>query len=702
MRKHYIEIIGGTSIKPLTLTRFWHRRICEAIMLIASIILALYIWAMVSGVTNVGQSLLISDTVAVLAGAAFIISLTSYFFLPKERLFWGSFTAFLLLAVTTAALIMTTGDTSSPFIALWMIVGVFAGIFGVYGLLPLFVAAGLFMIIQYSVGTLARESIVTIVLAGELPLAISYLIWHTKKEGDTSADRTYRDLATELNQVANKSEVVINAIADGVIAVNDKGVIQLINPAAQQIIGWGKQDALALDYKSVLKLLDNKGNEVTPATDPIAAALSTNKQVTDNTLTLLTNSQKKLLVSINVSPVGQLGSGVIIVFRDITKEKSEEREQAEFISTASHEMRTPVASIEGYLGLALNPATATIDVRGRDFINKAHESAQHLGRLFQDLLDVTKADDGRLSNNPKVVDVVAFTHDILQGLKPRADEKGLRTLFKPLPDTETSERRLNPVYYVNVDNDHLREVIGNLIENAIKYTPKGDVVIDITGDNDKVTISVADSGIGIPKEDQAHLFQKFYRVDNSETREIGGTGLGLYLCRRLVETMQGRLWVESEYKQGSTFFVELPRTSHEDAMKMIEAASVQQEAAVISDPQVYPTYQEPAEQPQVSPLDSPQPLTQQPPVMQVPPQQQPTYAAPQAYQPAPAAQIAPQTISQPLQATPVPPQPAEYSPQIPRPMSSRPQPNTPLSAIERNPGQFTQYRNDGPSVPPRA
>jgi PAS domain S-box-containing protein len=712
MRKHYIEIIGGTSIKPLTLTRFWHRRICEAIMLIASIILALYIWAMVSGVTNVGQSLLISDTVAVLAGAAFIISLTSYFFLPKERLFWGSFTAFLLLAVTTAALIMTTGDTSSPFIALWMIVGVFAGIFGVYGLLPLFVAAGLFMIIQYSVGTLARESIVTIVLAGELPLAISYLIWHTKKEGDTSADRTYRDLATELNQVANKSEVVINAIADGVIAVNDKGVIQLINPAAQQIIGWGKQDALALDYKSVLKLLDNKGNEVTPATDPIAAALSTNKQVTDNTLTLLTNSQKKLLVSINVSPVGQLGSGVIIVFRDITKEKSEEREQAEFISTASHEMRTPVASIEGYLGLALNPATATIDVRGRDFINKAHESAQHLGRLFQDLLDVTKADDGRLSNNPKVVDVVAFTHDILQGLKPRADEKGLRTLFKPLPDTETSERRLNPVYYVNVDNDHLREVIGNLIENAIKYTPKGDVVIDITGDNDKVTISVADSGIGIPKEDQAHLFQKFYRVDNSETREIGGTGLGLYLCRRLVETMQGRLWVESEYKQGSTFFVELPRTSHEDAMKMIEAASVQQEAAVISDPQVYPTYQEPAEQPQVSPLESPQPLTQQPPVMQVPPQQQqPTYAAPQAYQSTPATQIAPQPIAtqpaqqpipQPLQATPVPPQPAEYSPQIPRPMSSRPQPNTPLSAIERNPGQFTQYRNDGPSVPPRA
>ena len=681
-------------------------------MLVAAIVLALYSWAFFADVKEVSSALLVSDTVAIMAAGALITGFVSYLWAPKKYLFWGSFVAFVVLTVTTAALILSTGDTSSPFIALWMIVGVFAGIFGMYGLVPLFITLAVYMVMQFSIGALSRESIVTILLAGELPLVISYLIWHTKTEGDASADRTYRDLATELSQVANKSEVVINAIADGVVAVNDKGVIQLINPAAQQIIGWGKQDALALDYKSVLKLLDNKGNEVTPANDPVADALTTNKQVTNNTLTLLTNSQKKLLVSINVSPVGQLGSGVIIVFRDITKEKSEEREQAEFISTASHEMRTPVASIEGYLGLALNPATATVDIRARDFINKAHESAQHLGRLFQDLLDVTKAEDGRLSNNPKVVDVVAFTHDIIQGLKPRADEKGLRTLFKPLPDDETTgERRLNPVYYVNVDNDHLREVIGNLIENAIKYTPKGDIVVDITGDNEKVKISVADSGIGIPKEDQAHLFQKFYRVDNSETREIGGTGLGLYLCRRLTETMNGRLWVESEYKQGSTFYVELPRTSHEDAMKLIEAASIQQET-LITDAQVYENYQDPAVQPQISQQDisyvtpiAPQAAANPQPTTYTAAPQQPTYQQP--------ANDSQQTAAQPIQAQPAPqaapvlPQqpsqqlPPQYTQEIPRPLSSRPQPNTPLSAIEQNPSQFTQYRGEGPSVPPR-
>jgi signal transduction histidine kinase len=673
-------------------------------MLVASIILALYLWAYFAGVNDIGSALLVSNTVALLAGIAIAAGLGSYFWAPQRYIFWGSWTAFMILAITTAALILSTGLSSSPFIALWMMVAVFAGVFGAYGILPLFIAMMVFMVSQYVSGALSREAIVAVVLAGELPLLISYFIWHTKSAGDDSSNRAYRDLATELNQVANKSEVVINAIADGVIAVNSQGLIQLINPAAQQIIGWGKQDALALDYKSVLRLLDKNGTEVTPATDPIAEALATNKQLTTNALSLLTNSEKKLLVSINVSPVGQLGSGVIIVFRDITKEKSEEREQAEFISTASHEMRTPVASIEGYLGLSLNPATATIDIRARDFINKAHESAQHLGRLFQDLLDVTKADDGRLSNNPKVVDLVTFTHDILQGLKPRADEKGLVTLFKPLPDDTASERRLNPVYYVNVDNDHLREVIGNLIENAIKYTPKGDVVVDITGDNDHVKISIADSGIGIPKEDQLHLFQKFYRVDNSETREIGGTGLGLYLCRRLTETMGGRIWVDSDYKRGSTFFVEFPRTSHEDAMRMIEEASIQQEARATDQPRAYGAYQDGTSAPQI-PLQndsSPTEILAVPPTHATPPPVAYANPEPQVINPSAMAYQQPAQPQPPVLQQPVLPQFQQpYIPQVPRPLSAQPQPNTPLSAIENDPNQYMQNRGDSMTIPPR-
>jgi PAS domain S-box-containing protein len=641
-------------------------------MLVAGTILLLYAWTFFANVEEIGAALLVTANVAILAGLSFAVGLAAYIWAPQKYMQWGSLAAYILLVVTAAVLILTTGHSTSPFLALWVVLAVFGGVFGLAGLLPLFIATLVYLLVQLADGGLTREVIVAVVLAGELPLVISYFIWHAKSSSATSADRAYRDLASELSQVANKAEVVINAIADGVIAVNSQGIIQLINPAAQQIIGWGKQDAIALSYKSVLKLLDKNGQEVTTANDPVANTLATNQQVTANDLSLLTNSEKKLLVSVNVSPVGQLGSGAIIVFRDITKEKSEERQQAEFISTASHEMRTPVASIEGYLGLALNPATATIDEKARDFINKAHASAQHLGRLFQDLLDVTKADDGRLSNNPKVVDVVAFTHEIIEGLRSKADEKGLRMLFKPLPDDDHNDRRLNPVFYVNVDNDHLREVIGNLIENAIKYTPKGDVMVDINGDADHVTISVADSGIGIPKEDQAHLFQKFYRVDNTETREIGGTGLGLYLCRRLVETMNGRLWVDSQYKQGSTFYVELPRTSHEDAMQMIETLSNQTEPEA---PAIIP------EQPVVVAPPAPQPA--------VPPMPLP------AQQPA----VMPAPVEQPVTMAPPPITPA--TPVIPTPMSARPQQNTPLAAIEQDPRQYIQTRSIDVVVPPR-
>lgn len=671
-------------------------------MLVAITILALYFWAYFADVKSISAALLVTDTAAILAGIALIASVVSYFWAPKKHVVWGSLAAFLVLSVTSAVLILETGGTSSPFIALWMAISIFAGVFGAYGLLPLFIAITTYLILQFTDGGLTREAIVATVLAGEIPLVISYLIWHKKADGDQTGDRAYRELATELSQVAGKAEVVINAIGDGVVALNNQGVIQLINPAAQQIIGWGKQDALALNYKSVLKLVDKDDNELTPANDPVSQVLATNKEVTSKDLRLVTNSGKKLLISIVVSPVGQLGSGVIVVFRDITKEKAEEREQTEFISTASHEMRTPVASIEGYLGLALNPSTAQIDEKARDFITKAHESAQHLGRLFQDLLDVTKADDSRLSNNPKVVDVVAFTQTIVQGLTPKAEEKGLRVLFKPNPsdDTEGGERRLNPVYYANVDNDHLREVLSNLVENAIKYTLKGEVVIDINGDTDHAVISVADSGIGIPKEDQSHLFQKFYRVDNSDTREIGGTGLGLYLSRRLAEAMGGRIWVESEYKKGSTFYLEIPRIAHEEAMRLIESASAKEPQIT----NVTSTVAGP-------PLESLTPVPPQPQAPTPAPASTPTPSEPPLAKPgeatytsvsaeAVARQL--QTINAPQQTPPTPQPPQTPPPAQPyQPLPPSP-PNTPLTSIEQNPGQYLRPRSGGVSIPPRS
>ncbi len=541
-------------------------------MLLSCVILALYAWSFFGGGSTV-ISVIIDDYAAIAAGITFAFAATVYIFGPKKHQRPYAFVAYFLLCVTAAVLVAQSGWLASPFIVLWILMAVFAPLFGLPGVGIVLLFAALYIFKLHNLGETISSKIIPLSAITILPIATGYLIRpYGQNSVSTQPNKPERSVLTdELVTVSGQSEVVIAAISDGVIAINGSGNIQLINPAAQHLIGWGKEDALKLSYKSVLKLVDSRDKPVSDANDPVQKSLATNQEVRADVFNIVANDTgKKFLAHISVSPLGKPGEGVIIVFRDITHEKAEEREQAEFISTASHEMRTPVASIEGYLGLALNPATATIDAKARDYIQKAQESVTHLGHLFQDLLDTTKADDGRLSNNPKVTDLVQFTHDITEGLLPAAHAKNLTLTYKPEPDLGEdddgkNDRKLNPIFYVDVDNDHLREVLNNLIENAIKYTPQGSVVVDVTGDSQFAIISVKDSGIGIPVEDIPHLFQKFYRVDNSETREIGGTGLGLYLSRKITELMGGKMWVESVYKQGSTFFVKLPRLDPEAA-----------------------------------------------------------------------------------------------------------------------------------------
>lgn len=362
-------------------------------------------------------------------------------------------------------------------------------------------------------------------------------------------------------------KAILDAVDDGVLAVDSKGNILAINPAAEQITGWNGSDAAGLVFSSVLKITNNEGGEMIEISNPVNRVLRTGKNFTTRDLFIKTQSGKIVPIFLAVNLIDGQNSGVVVVFRDISKELKENREQAEFISTASHEMRTPVASIEGYIGLALNPATATIDARAKSYLQKAHENTKHLGQLFQDLLDITKAEDGRLKNEPVVLDAIEFSRNIWEGLKPKAEAKGLNYIFEP-DNHKTGEKTLTPVFFIHADRDHLHEILNNLFENAIKYTPSGMVSVNITGDNNNVQISVKDSGIGIPAEDIPHLFQKFYRVDNSETREINGTGLGLFLSRKLTESIGGFLDVESEYKKGSTFTVKLPRITRENAEKL--------------------------------------------------------------------------------------------------------------------------------------
>jgi two-component sensor kinase, probably involved in phosphate sensing len=563
---------GGIYFKPHAISRFWLRRLCEVALLSCFTIILLYAWArFIPTGYQLPIGLSVSDLAAGVAGIGSLIVLILCFWLPRKHETEIGIFVYLLTVAVAATTIITSGGVVSPFLVMWIIVAIFAGFFGaiILGMMGLLVILQIIATsVQHGINI---QFIIGYLFFGFLPLIFSLVLWIRRQKTDDNTS----SLENKLSAVESKSDVVINAIDDGVLAISKDGNIELINPSAQQIIGWDQGDALGLNWKSVLKLVTSDGKDVEDLENPIAQSLSKNQPTHNDKLFLLTSSEKRILVSIVSSPVGTDGEGIIVVFRDITKEKAEEREQAEFISTASHEMRTPVASIEGYLGLALNPATAHIDEKARDFITKAHESAQHLGRLFQDLLDISKVEDGRMKNNPKIINVNEFLKDIFDGLATKASEKQLNYIFMPDIVGESKEKSLQPIFYANIDPDHFREVVSNLIENAIKYTPSGEVVVNVTGDDKQISISVKDSGIGIPAEDIPHLFQKFYRVDNSDTREIGGTGLGLYLSRRLAEAMSGNLRVESKYKEGSTFYLEIPRMSSSEAKQRLESTEAE-------------------------------------------------------------------------------------------------------------------------------
>jgi PAS domain S-box-containing protein len=393
------------------------------------------------------------------------------------------------------------------------------------------------------------------------------------------------NLAVKLRNEKTKSEIILNGIDDGVILLDEQQTIQSFNPAAGKITGWVPEEAIGLNWAAVIKLVDEKGQDYQATLNPFSLIYKNGEVIRDNTANLMSKAGKIIALSLALSPIldeNKQVSGVIAVLRDVSKERKEEAQRAEFISTASHEMRTPVAAIEGYLALALNDRVSGIDARARDYLEKAHASTQHLGKLFQDLLTSAKAEDGRLTSHPVVVEVGGFLQNLTNDLKFAAEKKGMIVEFTVgnglTIDARTGDNKVvAPLYYALADPDRLREVITNLFDNAVKYSEKGRITIGLTGDDRVVQFFVRDTGHGIPAEDIPHLFQKFYRVDNSNTRTIGGTGLGLFISRKIIELYGGRIWVESKLDEGSTFYINLPRLSSAKAeeLKKAEAADTQ-------------------------------------------------------------------------------------------------------------------------------
>ena len=358
------------------------------------------------------------------------------------------------------------------------------------------------------------------------------------------------------------AETVLNSITDGVVIVDQNGLVKMMNPAAAHMTGNNSPtDGLGLSYLSIIRLENGEGLVIQDSQNPLAMAVVNNQAWESRDYYLVTLQDNRTPIAISMTPSGGRNADRIITFRNISQELEKEGEQTEFISTASHEMRTPVASIEGYLGLALNPQTATIDDRARQYLTEAHNASQHLGKLFRDLLDVTKLDDRRVKLHLVPVELLSTVNSIAMEQLRSANNKDLKYAFGSAGGQAAEGiPQIDQPVYAMVDIDSLREIINNLIENAVKYTEAGGSIwVNVRADGDNALINVTDSGIGISPDNLTHIFQKFYRADNSATRTVGGTGLGLYIVKQRVEAMGGKVWAQSSFGEGSTFYVSLPR-----------------------------------------------------------------------------------------------------------------------------------------------
>jgi PAS domain S-box-containing protein len=347
-------------------------------------------------------------------------------------------------------------------------------------------------------------------------------------------------LQREVEERADAARV-LTYVADGVMLVDRLGTVRLWNPAAETITGIAASDLLG---KAAAETIGGWADAV----DAVPVSTSPEPGHSEVIFPLDTESGERW---ISVSGV-RFFDGIVYAFRDVTAARELEELKADFISTASHELRTPLAAVYGAAQTLLRHDFA-LDEAGRErFVSLIADESERLGRIVNEILLANQLDAGRVDLGSEPFDAVELIERVVEAARVHA------------PPAITLERRVaEDVSPVAADRDKVRQVLVNLIENAFKYSPDGgrvEVGVEPGKDSgeESVIFYVKDEGLGIPDEEQARIFEKFYRLDPNMTRGVGGTGLGLYICSELVNRMGGHIWVESAEGQGSTFLLELP------------------------------------------------------------------------------------------------------------------------------------------------
>lgn len=384
-----------------------------------------------------------------------------------------------------------------------------------------------------------------------------------------AAHNIFADLNTEkkkLDESKAKEEAILASIADGIIALDKSGKIILMNQTAQNLLGYNSSESMGKQWHEILHREDERSNPMSPKDGAIQAALSTAKTTTTTVASAFFYLRKdgtKFPVSRTVSPVVLRGKviGAINIFRDITREKEIDTAKTEFVSLASHQLRTPLTGIQWLIELILKKEK--LSKKAREYMNDILFSVHRSSALVKLLLNTSRIENGSIGVHPESLKLVAFIEKHMGEYKLLSEKKKISLVFTQHPEK----------FEVITDVNLLEYILQNLITNAIDYTPEnGSIEIVLEKKAASVVLKIRDTGIGIPKNDQVHLFEKFMRASNASVAKTDGTGLGLYIAGEAVKLLGGRIWVESptffektpagqEEGKGSTFFVEFPWVS---------------------------------------------------------------------------------------------------------------------------------------------
>jgi PAS domain S-box-containing protein len=329
---------------------------------------------------------------------------------------------------------------------------------------------------------------------------------------------------------------VLTYVGDGVLLVDRGGVVRLWNPAAERITGLTSSSVVGRPASEAIHGWLQLAERIPVATAPEPAHAGT-----------FPIDMERGERWISISGVEFFG-GIVYAFRDLTEEHRLDELKADFVATASHELRTPLAAVYG-AAQTLRRHDFALDESGRArFVSLIVDESERLGRIVNEILLANQLDAGRLDLTGEPFDPTELVDRVAEAA---------RTHAPPGVAVEVTAPPSAPA--VGADRDKVRQVLVNLVENAIKYSPDGGRIdVGVEPADEVVRFYVRDQGLGIPAEEQERIFEKFYRLDPGMTRGVGGTGLGLYICSELVDRMGGRIWVESREGQGSSFFCELP------------------------------------------------------------------------------------------------------------------------------------------------